>query len=270
MRSAADSASDGLLISRTRGPLSAFRRGGAWREEKARNPGSAVPLVEKDALRSTRKAFRMFEHRNYREKASEFRQKADMSRSPAEEQEHRQSEKTFATLAANEQWLAENYHKTVHAPEQQRSPSDLRGEEEYVIRCLGAALIMHWNGLPTHLQRELFDTAGAMGDLIETPELRGQIARFLHKYKDGDQRSETDQPTAAPVRGRVGGRELYHSSNGDRWHLARDPESGRVFVRHEPNRASGGQASDMDLGTFLARGDGPEQQALRRLLQALL
>ena len=30
-------------------------------------------------------------------------------------------------------------------------------------------------------------------------------------------------------------REIYRSSNGDRWLLARDPETGRVFVRHEPN-----------------------------------
>jgi hypothetical protein len=29
-------------------------------------------------------------------------------------------------------------------------------------------------------------------------------------------------------------REIYRSSNGDRWLLARDPETGRVFVRHEP------------------------------------
>jgi hypothetical protein len=29
-------------------------------------------------------------------------------------------------------------------------------------------------------------------------------------------------------------REIYRSSNEDRWLLARDPETGRVFVRHEP------------------------------------
>jgi hypothetical protein len=35
-------------------------------------------------------------------------------------------------------------------------------------------------------------------------------------------------------------REIYCSSNGDRWLLARDPGSGRVFVRHESNLPSGG------------------------------
>ena len=41
-------------------------------------------------------------------------------------------------------------------------------------------------------------------------------------------------------------REIYRSSNGDRWLLARDPETGRVFVRHEPNLPSGGQVADID------------------------
>jgi hypothetical protein len=57
-------------------------------------------------------------------------------------------------------------------------------EEEYVLRCLGAALIMQWNTLPTTLQREVFDTAGSVGKLLETAALRGQIARFLHKHKN--------------------------------------------------------------------------------------
>ena len=34
-------------------------------------------------------------------------------------------------------------------------------------------------------------------------------------------------------------REIYRSANGDRWLLARDPDTGRVFVRHEPNLPSG-------------------------------
>jgi len=44
---------------------------------------------------------------------------------------------------------------------------------------------MHWNTLPRKLQRELFDHASSMGDLLHTSALRGQIARFLHKHKDG-------------------------------------------------------------------------------------
>jgi hypothetical protein len=34
--------------------------------------------------------------------------------------------------------------------------------EEYILRCLGAAVMMQWNTIPTKLQRELFDTAGSL------------------------------------------------------------------------------------------------------------
>jgi len=68
----------------------------------------------------------------------------------------------------------------------------------------------------------------------------------------------------------VQSRQLYRSSNGDRWHLARDGETGRVFVRHEPNQPSGGQASDIGLADFLAAGEGPEQQKLLNLIATLV
>jgi hypothetical protein len=58
-------------------------------------------------------------------------------------------------------------------------------------------------------------------------------------------------------------RELYSSPNGDRWHLCKDA-SGRVFVLHQANIPSGGQTSRIELGDFLTRGYGPEQQALER------
>jgi hypothetical protein len=75
--------------------------------------------------------------------------------------------------------------------EQERSVgAPLADEEELVLRCLGAALIMQWNTLPAKLRRELFDNAGAMGDLLNTSALRGQIARFLHKHKNDENTSE--------------------------------------------------------------------------------
>ena len=58
--------------------------------------------------------------------------------------------------------------------------------EEHILRCLGAAVIMQWNTIPTKLQCELFETAGSLGDVLKTPALRGQIARFLHDHKDDD------------------------------------------------------------------------------------
>ena len=64
--------------------------------------------------------------------------------------------------------------------------------------------------------------------------------------------------------------DLYSSPNGDRWRLIRDPEWGRMFVRHEPNLASGGRVSDTDVQEFLSRGgSGPEYVALRKLLGEL-
>jgi hypothetical protein len=67
-------------------------------------------------------------------------------------------------------------------------------------------------------------------------------------------------------------REIYRSApNGDRWMLACDTDSGRVFVRHEPNVSSGGQVADIEIGAFLiAAGESPEKQALLRLIGKLV
>lgn len=63
---------------------------------------------------------------------------------------------------------------------------------------------------------------------------------------------------------------LYASENGDRWSLARDSDTGRVFVRHRPNLPSGGPVSDIELGEFLIRGGlGLEKQELLRLIGSL-
>jgi hypothetical protein len=65
-------------------------------------------------------------------------------------------------------------------------------------------------------------------------------------------------------------RELYCSSNGDRWHLARDPDTGRVFIRHQANLPSGGHVTDVEVGVFLGQSNGPEQQELLRLIGTLV
>jgi len=65
-------------------------------------------------------------------------------------------------------------------------------------------------------------------------------------------------------------KELYHSANGDRWYLACDSAAG-VFIRHEPNRASGGKTSNVEIGTFLSQpGQGPEKRELLRLIGTLV
>ncbi len=61
----------------------------------------------------------------------------------------------------------------------------LAGEkDDKILRCLGAAVIMRWNTFPTKLQKELFDNASSIGELLDAGALRVEIARFLHKHKD--------------------------------------------------------------------------------------
>jgi hypothetical protein len=68
-------------------------------------------------------------------------------------------------------------------------------------------------------------------------------------------------------------RELYGSPNGDRWYLAHDVDLGQVFIWHEPNPPSGGNATRIEIGAFLGRGrdgHGPEHQKLLRLIGTLV
>ena len=60
----------------------------------------------------------------------------------------------------------------------------LQALEERILRCLGAAVILQWNDLPTEIQRNLFDDAASMSDPGRRFRLKQQIARFLHEHKD--------------------------------------------------------------------------------------
>ena len=60
----------------------------------------------------------------------------------------------------------------------------LHAVEERVLGCLGAAVIMQWNDLPTEIQRKLFEDATSMNDPARQFELKQLIARFLHEHKD--------------------------------------------------------------------------------------
>ena len=63
---------------------------------------------------------------------------------------------------------------------------------------------------------------------------------------------------------------IHASSNGDCWFLVRDAaDPKRLRVRHQPNRASGGLASLVDVEQFLAEGHGPQHEALQRHLEQL-
>jgi len=134
----------------------------------------------------------MFKSQQYRAKAAEYGELAKNSTGPGEGRKFEELQDRLASLADNEQELADNYNNAAHVAERERSHGvALADEEEHVLRCLGAAVIMQWNALPTPLQRELFDTAGSVGKLLETEALRGQIARFLHKHKNDAGRNKS-------------------------------------------------------------------------------
>ncbi len=129
----------------------------------------------------------MFTPGQYREKAAGYGKLVKSASAPNERREFQELEQTFTVLADNEQWLADNHDKTVRATAPDIGDVALAQEEEHILRCLGGALILQWNTLPRKLRRELFDNAGAMGELLETSELRGKIARFLHKHKNDEE-----------------------------------------------------------------------------------
>lgn len=134
----------------------------------------------------------MFTAEQFRAKAAEYGELLKKTDVPTEIREFQRSIGSFDLLAQNQEWLAANFDKIVHSQdelkydfaEKHAGPQILAATEEHILRSLGAAVIMQWNTIPTKLQRELFDTAGSLGDLLQTAELRGQIARFLHDHKD--------------------------------------------------------------------------------------
>jgi hypothetical protein len=127
----------------------------------------------------------MFKSRQYRAKAAEYDELAKSSTGSDESRKFEELQDRLTSLADNEQGLADDFDNAVLVAEPDRSRGmALADEEERVLRCLGAAIIMQWNALPRTLRREIFDTAGSVGKLFETAALRGQIARFLHKHKN--------------------------------------------------------------------------------------
>jgi hypothetical protein len=134
----------------------------------------------------------MFKSQQHREKAAAYGELIKHSSGQGENDELHKLRDRHSALADNEQGLADDYDSAVNVAEQDRARGlSLAAEEEHVLRCLGAAVIMQWNALPKTLQREIFDTAGSVGKLLETAALRGQIARFLHKHKNDAGRKKT-------------------------------------------------------------------------------
>jgi hypothetical protein len=125
----------------------------------------------------------MFKSQQHSAKATGCGELVKSSTGAEESREFQNLENRFVSSANNERDLADAYHDAIDGQERSRGTA-LAAEEVHVLRCLGAAVLMQWNTLPTSLQREIFDAAGFAGKLVETAALRGRIARFLHKHKN--------------------------------------------------------------------------------------
>jgi hypothetical protein len=125
---------------------------------------------------------RLFTSKQYLAKAVEYGELAKTSVGSTERQEFQELEGRFSVLAV----LADNDELLQEKNAVGEKNRTTLAAEDQVLRCLGAALIMQWNKLPAKLQRELFDDAGDMGELLDTSALRGQIARFLHTHKNDE------------------------------------------------------------------------------------
>jgi hypothetical protein len=149
-----------------------------------------------DSTRQTERLSAMSTSQQLRTRAAEFGELIKTADHPDTIRELRRQERSFSELADNEDWLASNPDTTVHRTDEDDSDDlmlapmgdgpSLAEDEEQVLRRLGAAVIMRWNTVPTKLQKELFDAASQMGDLLQAGAVKGQIARFLHNHKDDD------------------------------------------------------------------------------------
>jgi hypothetical protein len=142
----------------------------------------------------------MFTAEQFRKKVAECAVSIKNTDVPSEIRKFERSMESFGLLAENEDWLADAFGKMIRSPDvvpvdeaagKRLDSSAVAETEERLLRCLGAAVIMQWNTIPTKLQRELFDTAGSLGDVLQTVTLRGQIARFLHSHKDEEAPTDT-------------------------------------------------------------------------------
>ena len=78
----------------------------------------------------------MFTPQQYRAKAVEYRELLKTTSALNEVRKYQQLERSFTMLADNEQWLADNHCKTVHAPGP-RGISDmpLAAKDQHILRC---------------------------------------------------------------------------------------------------------------------------------------
>ena len=77
---------------------------------------------------------------------------------PSKIRELQRSKQSFSALAENDDWLANNFDKIIHSQgippqdgdaEKRTARETVAENEERILRCLGAAVIMQCNTIPT-------------------------------------------------------------------------------------------------------------------------
>jgi hypothetical protein len=130
----------------------------------------------------------MFAADQYRPRASQHQETLDPPGPLNRTREFRRLQRTYTTLAGKEDLRPAGNEKMPSGRRKYRdNHAGVAEEEEEILKCLGAAVIMRWNTLPTKLQRELFEHADSIGDMYQAASLREPIARFLHDHKDDEQ-----------------------------------------------------------------------------------
>lgn len=137
----------------------------------------------------------MFTSEQYRAKAAQYDALLKTAGTPAEEAEYRDLKQSYGSLAENLDWLAVNSGKTVGSGKQpprrqDAGRHDVYAQQENVLRCLGAAVILKWNTIPQPLQRALFEAASSVEG--EAP-MKDVLAQFLHDHKDDAQKQQQHQ-----------------------------------------------------------------------------
>ena len=105
----------------------------------------------------------MFTAEQFRTKVAECAETIKNTDVPSEIRKIERSMESYNLSAQNEDWLADNFDKMIRSQDV-LSEDEALGErldskavakiEEHVLRCLGAAVIMQWNTIPTKLQRD--------------------------------------------------------------------------------------------------------------------
>jgi hypothetical protein len=113
----------------------------------------------------------MFTGANFRQKAAENFESSKNTDNPSEIRKFELATKSFTHLAQNEDWLAQNFNQLVHSPEpvsrnvtaDHLDDSAIAKIEEHILRCLGAAVIMQWNTIPTSFSASFSILRGRWG-----------------------------------------------------------------------------------------------------------